>query len=228
MTTTTPLSLPWVAGRIAVVTLIWTVSSLGFYAIQTWLDSTNGYNDAPFLFAVWYAGWTVLVMLIYRRAYLDWATAQLPPADWLPRIVLALAFGWFAVWGLQLLPAIDWPQDGALPGLLGATTWYFLPKSVEIWFQQVLITTMIVALYQHGLKLRTISIVVAVLFGVFHLSLVFSGNDTFYVARYTIAASAYGFLIPWLMLRVRNGFAWSYALHWGFYAADATIAHLIG
>ena len=71
-------------------------------------------------------------------------------------------------------------------------------------------------------------ILVAVLFGIFHLSLVLSGSDPFYVARYTIAASAYGFLIPWLILKVRNGFAWSYALHWGFYAADATLAHLVG
>lgn len=223
-----PLSLPWVAWRIFVVALIWSASSYGFFLIQTAIGSTNGYNDAPFVFAAWYALWTVLVMVIFRQSYLDWAANHLQPSDWLPRIALAFAFGAFAVWGLQQLPAIDWPEDGPLPGLLGATTWYFVPKSVEIWFQQVLITTMVIAFHQHGMRIRTIGLVTAAMFGLFHLSLVFNGNDPFYVARYTVAATAFGFVIPWLMIRVRNGFAWSYGLHWGFYAVDATLAHLVG
>ncbi len=111
---------------------------------------------------------------------------------------------------------------------MAATPWYFLPKSAEILFQQVLITTLIAGFHRIGLPLRTTAILIAPGFGAVHLSLAFEGKNTFYVSRYTIAATTFGFVAPYLQSRRRNGFVLSYGLHRSFYAADLTVAHFIG
>jgi hypothetical protein len=217
-----------IALRLSVVAGLWTLTSVLFYRIETALGTDNGYNDAPILFALFYATACLIPVVLYRRSYLEWSARNLPPADYWPGLVMAAVFATFAIFVLGLLPAIDWQAAEPLPDLLAATPWYFLPKSTEILFQQVLITTLIVGFHHLGLPLRTTALVIALTFGAVHLSLALEGKDPFYVARYTIAATAFGYVVPYLQSRWRNGFALSYGLHWSFYAADVTVAHLIG
>lgn len=224
----TPHRWPDVALRLAVVAGLWTLTSVLFYQIETALGTDNGYNDAPLLFALFYAAACLIPIVLYRQSYLDWSARNLPPADYWPGVLMAVLFAAFAVFILGLLPDIDWTAPEPLPDLLAATPWYFLPKSAEILFQQVLITTLIVGFYHLGLPLRTSALVIATVFGAVHLSLAFEGKDAFYVARYTVAATAFGLVAPWLQSRWRNGFALSYGLHWSFYAVDVTIAHFVG
>ena len=68
---------------------------------------------------------------------------------------------------------------------------------------------------------------IAVLFGGFHLSLALTDVTEFYVARYTVAATLFGLIFPYLVLRLRNGFIWAFGLHWGFYAFDTVMGHLV-
>lgn len=75
------------------------------------------------------------------------------------------------------------------------------------------------------LGLVRMSLFIAVLFGGFHLSLALTGATAFYVARYTVAATLFGAVYPYLVLRRRNGFIWAFGLHWGFYAFDTTLGH---
>lgn len=214
--------------RLLVVAGLWTLTSVVFFQIETALGTDNGYNDAPVLFALFYGAACLIPVILYRQSYLDWSARNLPPADYWPGVLMAVIFGCFAAFVLGLLPAIDWQSPEPLPDLLAATPWYFLPKSAEILFQQVLITTLIVGFHHIGLPLRTTALLIAGGFGLVHLSLALEGKDAFYVARYTIAASTFGFVATWLQSRWRNGFALSYGLHWSFYAVDVTVAHLVG
>jgi hypothetical protein len=149
-----------VGQRILVVVGLWTLTSLLFYRIQTALGSDNGYNDAPVLFAVFYAAASLLVVALYHKSYQNWAKREVPPSDSWPGFVMAAIVAVFAVFVLGLLPAIDWQSDQPVPGLLAATPWYFLPKSAEILFQQVLITTLIVGFYKAGLSLRLTALLI--------------------------------------------------------------------
>ena len=65
------------------------------------------------------------------------------------------------------------------------------------------------------------------LFGAFHLSLALNSYNPVYVFRYTIAATIFGAIVPTLILRLRNGFLISYALHWGYYAVDIAAIHFV-
>ncbi len=64
-------------------------------------------------------------------------------------------------------------------------------------------------------------------FGLFHLSLALDGFTHLDVARFTLAATAFGALLPYLYLRVRHGFRWAYSMHWGGYAAEAALTHFL-
>ena len=60
----------------------------------------------------------------------------------------------------------------------------------------------------------------AALFGGFHLLLIFDGFTSYYVTRFTIAATLFGLLLPYFYLRTRYGFRWAYGL-------EAAITHLV-
>lgn len=225
----TPSRLTWlhVAGATSIVAAVWSLSSVGYYLLEPLLHVASGYTEAPVTFVLYYLGWSLFVGLFFRSCYLSWAATEQPPQDVSVVVVEAMLFAGFALFVLPRLPEITAGGVSPMPELFVADWWYFLPKSVEILFQQILIVALVLHLHRIGLPLRQIALLTAALFGGFHLSLALSDNSAFYVARYTVASTLFGLLAPYLMLRVRSGFFLSYGLHWGFYAADTTAAHLL-
>jgi hypothetical protein len=210
---------------ILMVGVLWSVSSVGYYAIKEWAGLSNGYKDAPFLYSAYYLGFTILAALLFQHCLRKWQP---------------LAHGVFpilAVSGLRAictrivlpaLPDIDLsiaPLDP--PEFMFANAVYYVPKSFEILFQQVLILTIVLLFSAFGWQTSQVGILTAILFGLFHLSLIFNDVTAFYVARFTIAAICFGAIVPSLMLATRNGATLSYGLHWGFYVVDNIFTHLM-
>ncbi|MFZ2103480.1 MAG: hypothetical protein WAU86_23245 [Oricola sp.] len=205
----------------------WGLSSVGYYEIMDRLGLRIGYNDAPVVFAFYYAAWTGLVAALFYRGLRAWYRRFNPPRyKAAPLVPVALVAG-FALVVLPRLPVTEWTLPETPPDLLSATPFYFLPKTVEILFQQVLITALILSLRARSASLIRISLVTAALFGGFHLSMVLTIDEAGHVAVYTIAAMLFGAIAPWLYMRARDGFAWAYGLHLGFYALDTVIVHLV-
>jgi hypothetical protein len=144
-------------------------------------------------------------------------------------IVWSLSFAGctlFAAYVLPLLPTVNWTESWNPPELRVATANYFLPKSIEILFQQLLILALVLALSARDYSIREISVICAVAFGFTHVLLAFSGVPTGYVIRFMVSATVFGFLFPYLLLRVPNGFAYSYMIHWIYYAVSVVLPHL--
>ncbi len=138
------------------------------------------------------------------------------------------AYGAFVALALPLLPDVSiYRAPLNPPEFMFASAWYYLPKSVDILFQQLLVAATVLRAHRSGMPLRAISILMAFLFGGFHLTLALDGFTALYVARFTVAASIFGLMIPWLYLRTGHGFRWAYGLHWGLYALDAVVTHLL-
>lgn len=210
---------------IAVIAALWSVSSLGYYQIKDQFALSNGYRDAPFLYSAYYLGFTVLTVLLFRHRLRAWA----PPAHSVLPILTVL--GMIAGFGLVVLPALPEidlslaPSDP--PEFMSADVTYYVAKSFEILFQQCLILALVLLLRSFGWQIFLLSIVTAALFGLFHLSLILNGATGFYVARFTIAATCFGAVVPSLLLTTRNGATLSYGLHWGFYVADNIFTHVV-
>ncbi|MBU2992639.1 hypothetical protein Q4555_04485 [Octadecabacter sp. 1_MG-2023] len=210
---------------ILMIGVLWSVSSFGYYEIKDAAGLPNGYKDAPLLFSAYYLGFTVLAALLFQHRLRKWqplAHGVLP--------ILAV-IGMMAVFTLVVLPALPEidlsiaPLDP--PEFVFANAVYYVPKSFEILFQQVLILTIVLLFSALGWQTPQIGVLTAILFGLFHLSLIFNDVTAFYVARFTIAAICFGAIVPSLMLATHNGATLSYGLHWGFYVADNIFTHLI-
>lgn len=210
---------------IVMIGVLWSVSSIGYYEIKDGLGLSIGYKDAPFIYSAYYLGFTILAVVLFQRRLRQWH----PPAHRvLPILAVLGMIAVFTLGVLPVLPEIDLslaPLDP--PEFMFANAAYYIPKSFEILFQQVLILTIVLLFSAFGWQTLQIGFLTAILFGLFHLSLIFNGVTAFYVARFTIAAICFGAVVPSLMLATRNGATLSFGLHWGFYVADNIFTHFL-
>ncbi|WP_299655198.1 hypothetical protein [uncultured Jannaschia sp.] len=223
---------PWALARmaptLAPVAVLWSVSSWGYYALADAPGVQAGYDDAPVLFAVYYLGWAALAFAAFRSVLTGAMTRPGIAGNAAILAPIPAAYGAFVALALPLLPEVSvWRAPPNPPEFMFASAWSYLPKSADILFQQVLVAAMVRRAYAAGMPIRAIGLMMAALSGGFHLTLALDGFTALYVARFTVAATLFGLIVPHLYLRARRGFAWTYALHWGFYAADAVITQLV-
>lgn len=221
-------ALAQVARTLFIVATLWIVSSQAYYALVEALGLVSGYDDAPVVFTAYYLGWAALAGWLFRALFAEALNRNQLAREGLALLPILAAFGLFVIFVLPLLPNVSEVRAPPNPPeFMFASAWYYLPKSADILFQQVLIAALILTGVRAGLSLGVLSVGMAMAFGFFHLSLAFDGYIWLYVARFTLAATIFGALLPYFYLRLSNGFRWAYALHWGFYAADATLTHFL-
>ncbi|MCF3593927.1 hypothetical protein LZG00_07935 [Rhodobacteraceae bacterium LMO-12] len=220
---------PWqVARAVGIVALLWVVSSQGYYALVAALGLESGYDEAPVLFTTYYLGWAALALWLFRSLITESLDPGRLAREGLVMMLILVGFALFVIYALPLLPKVsELRAPSEPPEFMFASAWYYLPKSADILFQQVLAAAMILTAARAGYGLRCIAVGMALAFGGFHLLLVLDGFTPTYVTRFTLSAILFGALLPYLYLRLRTGFRWAYGLHWGFYALDATLTHLI-
>lgn len=217
---------------IGLIAALWVVSDLGFYFLLPALGVTPDYNDSGMAVALFYAYWVGLSVILFWPVYATWADHARWPTFARPGVSAVVwtlffvgAVG-FVAWLMPVLPPFDAMGRENPPDLPQADPWYFLPKSVDILFQQLLVVALVLVLAGGGRSLRMIAVTCALLFGASHVLLILGGAPVGYVVRFTVMATLFGLCFPWLLLRVRNGLAYSYMLHWAFYAAAVLIARV--
>ncbi|WP_417427203.1 hypothetical protein [Hoeflea sp.] len=210
------------------VAALWSASSYGYYALVDALHLESGYNDAPALFAAYYLIWTGLALLWFRKVLAGSLVRRKIMAHAVAMAPLMLIFAIFVAVILPSLPPVSvWRAPSDPPEFMFASGWYYLPKSADILFQQVLVASLIYTAAELKLSMPAIAVGMGLMFGGFHLLLALDGFSPLYVARFTIAASLFGLVVPYLYLRLKHGFRWAYGLHWSFYAFDAAVTHLV-
>jgi len=217
----------------ALIAAIWVASDLGYYFLLPALGVKPDYNAGSIAITLYYVFWAGIAVIAFWPQYASWsrytrwATFENRLASF---VVWFLAFAGAVLFAGYVLPALPpfSPRGVNPPELPLATPWYFLPKSVEILFQQLLVVALVLTLSTQNHSLRKISITCAVLFGGAHLLLAFGDVPWGYVARFATLAAVFGFAFPYLILRVPNGLAYSYVTHWGYYAMTVVMARTLG
>lgn len=217
-----------IAATLVTVAILWIVSSWCYYALVDALLLDSGYDDAPILFAAFYLVWSGIALALFRSVLAVHTTLRRIIGHVIALAPIMLIYAFYVTVLLPLLPDVSVERAPANPPeFMFASAWYYVPKSADILFQQVLVAAMILGAHRARIPLRTISVGLAILFGSLHLLLIFDGMTALYVARFTIVATIFGLVLPYLYLRTGNGFRWAYGLHWSFYALDAAITHLV-
>ena len=207
---------------------IWVISDIGYYSIVAFLVFGTDYSSHPFVMAWYYLFWSGIALATFWPFYKTWKMFDVRARMFVTTIVTSIAAAAYLFYILPLFPPIHWANFWEPPSeLLTASRWYFLPKSIEILLQQLLVIAMVLAFDARKFSLKAISYWSAFLFGGIHLLLVFGGSSLAYVAVFTLSATAAGFIFPYFILRVENGFIYSYFLHWGFYALVIVLARIL-
>lgn len=212
---------------------IWILSDLGYYYLLPTFGQKLSYNDGPVGAALYYFFWSGVAVIMFWPLYETWPRY----AGWgtFENRVRSIAI-WsflfacgvlFAGYVLPSLPPFSFRDGLNPPELPLASPWYFLPKSIDILFQQLLVVALVLALSAAKYSLRKISILCATLFGGVHILLAFADVPWGYVARFATLATIFGFMFPYFILRVPNGFAYSYLMHWGYYALTIIVARIV-
>ena len=215
------------------IAAVWILSDLSFYLILPALGLTGSYNGGSVAVSVHYVYWTGIAIIAFSPLYAEWLRTS-PRAAFEQRFTSYLlwsvsfaGFVLFAAYVLPLLPPPVWDQSWDPPEVRVATSLYFLPKSIEILFQQLLILALVLALAARGHSLRRICGICALAFGSMHVLLALGGMPTGYVVRFMVAATAFGLVFPILILKAPNGLAYSYILHWIYYAVTVAMPRLL-
>jgi hypothetical protein len=215
----------WVLIQIAA---IWVISDIGYYVFLPALGFGGGYVANPVQITIYYSFWLIFTLFSFWNIYKELRTIENRVSTYIFVSLFSIGIALYLAYVLPLFPTQGAYRIWQAPSdLLLATPWYFLPKSMDILLQQLLVVAMVLAFSFQGYSVRTISVWCAILFGGAHLLLVFGGKDFIYVSTFISAAVFASFVFPYLILKVKNGFVYSYFLHWLFYAVVIVLARVI-
>lgn len=209
-----PVPLYWTLSQIAT---LWIAADVGYWIILPLFGVSIDYNESPVIIALYYAFWFVASIIVFRHSLFQ----QIRSRRLWSYTVLSLGFSATALASVQaiaLLPATSGEMFTPYADVVYASRWFFLPKSIEILVQQTLITALVIALARQLHFTKRVSIAYAILFGCAYMVMfVISGAPTPYTVIMTLAALASAALFPHLILHVKNGFVYAYAIHFIFY-----------
>lgn len=213
----------WTLTQIASV---WIISDIGYYVFLPAFGIGGSYTANPLQITIYYFIWLLLTIFSFWGMYRTWNMFERNISTYIVIFVGTVLVVSYLTYILPLFPPIAWATPTPPSELLIATSWFFLPKSIDIMLQQLLVVAMVLAFSLQKYSLKTISVWCALLFGGAHLLLVFGKESVQYVALFTLSAVVASFIFPYLILRVKNGLVYSYFLHWLFYAVAIVIAHM--
>lgn len=209
---------------LAELAAVWIALDAGYYV----LFGNTPYQNQAVRISLYYLFWLVLTVFSFREVYNKWRPVENRWPVYLTVLSGGAAIFLYLTRVLPHFAPTIWTKPWEPPSeLLFATGWYFLPKSIEILIQQLIVAAGVLVFTLNKFSLRLTCIWCAVLFGGAHLFLVFGSEGWQYVSIFTASAAVASFIFPYLILRVKNGFLYSYFLHWGFYALVIVLAHLI-
>lgn len=213
-------------GVIIKIAIIWVLSDIGFNFLMSFIGSDGSYSNNPITISLYYFFWICLTLVVFWRLYRGWEVVEVNISMFDKLVLMGTLVACYIVFVFPLFPpTILVPFLNPPTELLSATSWYFVPKSFDIVFQQLLIVAMLIGLKENKYTFKEIAIWSAVFFGGSHIFLIFE-HSFYYTLIFTASATVAGLIFPFLLLRIRNGFLYAYSLHWTFYAVIIAIARL--
>lgn len=206
------------------VAALWTLANVGYYVALPLFGFQISYNSTPIVIAGYFFVWAMISTFFFWDLFKKNVSRK--SRIWLYGILslASAALIWGMLYLFSSLPILQTSYLPFNPDILFSTPWYFLPKSIEILVQQILIAVLVLEFYSRFNSLKETMISYAISFGGAHV-LLFSlnGAPTPYALMIIIGSVLSAIVFPYLILRVRGGFIYTYVIHLVFYILLATI-----
>ena len=206
---------------------IWATFIIGYYFVLPLFGYTLGYSNSPVVITLYYLVCSMITIAYFWKTYMAWFRLDSHVILYAALSILFSFILWFLVALFSLIPL---PQGLVLhtySDVVLATPYFFLPKSIEIFIQQLFIAVFVLEVYMKYKDIRSVFIGYFICFGGAHVLLFILDHASI---RYSILMSTCAFLstaiFPYLMLRVRGGFIFAYVIHFTFYVVLATLLHI--
>lgn len=214
-----------VIGRIAG---IWTIINIGYYLVIPSFGFDLSYNSSPFVISAYWLLWVFIIIFYFWDIYSRWLKIDSKIWFYVLQSLGAVSLFLILIYIFSELPNLKSLTPSKYPDLLFASSLYFLPKSVEVLVQQLLITVLVADLSFRLESLKNVVIGYAICFGGAHIALFFLDNSSIpYSLLMTIAAFLSSLIFPYLILRVKGGFTYAYMIHFLFYIILAIFLHTL-
>lgn len=211
---------------VAEIGSLWAAAMVGVFIVLPVFGVTS-YNQSPVILSIYYLFWLAVAIFTFADLYRE----LMPIGRFVWGYGVVCAGFALLVWGiLESFATLPMPSGfdiAPYTDLLLATPWYFLPKGVEIFVQQALITALVLALARQFRSVERVSLAYAILFGSVHAVLFFlSGAPDTYALVMTAGSILSAFLFPRIILTIPAGFVYTYMIHLTFYLTLASILHV--
>lgn len=197
--------------RLALLSCVWLVSIGFLFSVLPLLGYIVTYQELPFFVAAYYLLWLGVLFLFFphmsREVFFE---NSLRSYGFLALFMacVTLFYGYvLPIGGLSVADAPDFLRGGVE---------YLFVKTIEILFQQVLIMLLILTLASYRDDVWFVSKMYALIFSVAHLALI-PRLGVAYTLIFFGASLISAFIFPYIILKVRNGFVYSYIIHWCAY-----------
>ncbi len=205
---------------------IWILANVGYFTLFPAIGYELDYNGSPISISVYFllcAGFCIYYFwplfknsLVINERIRTESIISLGMATFISALL----------YGLSHLPTLSGPANSPYTDILLSTPWYFLPKMAEILLQQILVAVLVLELFERLRSLYRTIIWYSIIFGGGHVLLyAFSDASSQHAAFMTLGALASALAFPYLLIRVRGGFIYTYTLHVLFYILLAIILH---
>lgn len=205
--------------RILGLGLIWMLATVSVFIVLPMIAGREViYSSDVLLVAATFLVWIGIVLILFPHTTTHVFLENSLRSYGLLALFLAFVYLFYA----YAVPALDPVGDIAkLYGLENGTflrggDGYVFVKTLEILLQQILITGIILSLASHKKSFIFVSTMFALLFGLTHLALLPSMGVGLALI-FTAAAGLSAVVFPYLILYVRNGFVYTYIIHWFAY-----------
>lgn len=209
---------------IGTIAAFWAFAVVGYYFLLPSFGYSIDYNVSPIPIALYFSAWTVVSILYFWETFSRWL--RIDSRIW-KYSAQSLGFALLIsalIYTLSFFPSLRGPLLAPYTDLLFVTPWYFLPKSVEVLMQQILITTLILEFYARFKSFSGTLVGYALCFTGSHVLLfALSGAPPLYAGAITLWAAVSTAVFPYLILKVRGGFVYTYAIHLTSYIVLAMI-----
>ncbi len=197
--------------RLILISLVWLCSMGLLFTILPLFGFIVTYQEQPFFVAAYYLLWLGVLFLSFphmsREVFFENSLRSYG--------ILALFMA-----GVTLFYGYVLPDGSALsatvPDFMRGGVGYLLVKTIEILFQQVLIVLLVLTLASYRDDMWFVAKAYAFIFSIVHLALV-PRLGIAYTALFFGASLLSALVFPYIILKVKNGFVYSYIVHWSAY-----------